>query len=68
MANLQLNSPYKGSASLTREQFLFYEMRTTAKLIEEGLNDTEIMERVFNENLFQYPTEKTIKKVFVRHV
>ena len=48
MANLQLSSPYKGSASLTREQFLFYEMRTTAKLIEEGLNDTEIMERVFN--------------------
>lgn len=53
---------------MTREQFLFYEMRTTAKLIEEGLNNTEIMERVFNENLFQYPTEKTIKKVFVRHV
>lgn len=68
MANLQLNSTYKGSASLTREQFLFYEMRTTAKLIEEGLNDTEIMERIFNENLFYYPTEKTIKKVFVRHV
>lgn len=68
MANLQLNSPYKGSASLTRQQFLFYEMRTTAKLIEEGVNNTEIMEKVFNENLFHYPTEKTIKKVFVRHV
>ena len=68
MANLQLNSPYKGSASLTREQFLFYEMRTTAKLIEEGVNNTEIMEKVFNENLFHYPTEKTIKKVFVSHV
>ncbi|MGN8755628.1 BrxA family protein [Blautia sp. HCP3S3_C4] len=50
MANLQLNSPYKGSASLTREQFLFYEMRTTAKLIEEGVNNTEIMKKVFNEN------------------
>ncbi|MCI6995410.1 MAG: DUF1819 family protein [Eubacterium sp.] len=33
MVNLQLNSPYKGSGSLTREQFLFYEMRTTAKLM-----------------------------------
>ena len=39
-----------------------------AKLIEEGVNNTEIMEKVFNENLFHYPTEKTIKKVFVRHV
>ena len=33
---------------MTREQFLFYEMRTTAKLIEEGVNNTEIMEKVFN--------------------
>ena len=33
-----------------------------------GVNNTEIMEKVFNENLFHYPTEKTIKKVFVRHV
>ena len=28
-------SPYKGSGQLTREQFLFYEMRTTAKLMAE---------------------------------
>lgn len=30
-------SPY--SAVITREQFLFYEMRTTAKLMNEGLSD-----------------------------
>lgn len=28
-----IESPYKGSAQITREQFLFYEMRTTAKLM-----------------------------------
>ena len=54
-------SPYNGS--LTREQFLFYEMRTTAKLLSEGLTDDEIMERITAENLFQYPTEKSIKNL-----
>ena len=55
-------SPYKGSGSLTREQMLFYETRTTAKLIAEGLNDDQILERILSENLFQYPTEKTIRQ------
>ena len=55
------NSPYK--ASLTREQFLFYEMRTTAKLVCEGLDDEQIIARISSENLFQYPTEKSIRKL-----
>lgn len=55
------SSPYK--ASLTREQFLFYEMRTTAKLYAEGLTEEEIIERISSENLFQYPTEKSIRKI-----
>ena len=33
-ATLRAASPY--SAVITREQFLFYEVRTTAKLISEG--------------------------------
>lgn len=56
-----LNSPYK--ASLTREQFLFYEMRTTAKLMSEGLTDEDIIEKIISDNLFQYPTERSIKKI-----
>lgn len=56
-------SPYKGSAQITREQFLFYEMRTTAKLMREGLDDNEVIERIVDENLFQYPTEKSIKQM-----
>lgn len=55
------SSPYK--ASLTREQFLFYEMRTTAKLMSEGLSDDKIVEKIVEENLFQYPTEKSVKRM-----
>lgn len=55
------NSLYK--ASLTREQFLFYEMRTTAKLLNDGLSDDEIVKRIMEENLFQYPTEKSVKRM-----
>lgn len=53
--------PYNGS--LTREQFLFYETRTVAKLMESGLTDEEIILKVFNENLFQYPTERMLKNL-----
>jgi hypothetical protein len=57
------NSPYKGSAQITRNPFLFYEMRTTATLIQEGLDDKEIINRIVTENLFQYPTEKSIRQM-----
>jgi hypothetical protein len=51
------------NAAITREQFLFYEMRTTAKLRSEGLSDEEIADRIVSENLFQYPTEKSVRKM-----
>lgn len=63
MANTINDSPYKGSAQITREQFLFYEMRTTAKLMREGLKGNEIIDRILEENLFQYPTEKSIRQM-----
>ena len=50
-------------ASLTREQFLFHEMRTTAKLMSDGLPEDKIVERIAKENLFQYPTEKSLKRM-----
>lgn len=59
----QIVSPYKGSGQITREQFLFYEMRTTAKLMEEGLEENEIIKRIVDDNLFQYPTEKSIRQM-----
>ena len=54
-------SPY--NAAITREQFLFYEMRTTAKLLADGLSDNEAADRIVSENLFQYPTEKSVRKM-----
>ena len=54
-------SPY--NAAFTREQFLFYEMRTTAKLVCEGLDDEQVAGRIVSENLFQYPTEKSVRKM-----
>lgn len=49
------------NGALTREQFLFREMRIVAKLRREGLSDGEIVYKVWEQNLFQYPTEKLLK-------
>lgn len=54
-------SPY--NAAITREQFLFYEMRITAKLINDGLDKDTVVGHIVSENLFQYPTEKSVRKV-----
>lgn len=58
-----MDNTYPYIASLTRESFLFYEMRTTAKLLLEGLTDIEAVERIIEENLFQYPTEKSVRRM-----
>ena len=52
-------SPYR--AFITREPFLFYEMRTTARLLAEGMTEDEAIERITRENLFQYPTERSLR-------
>ena len=59
-AAVKKQSPY--SAAMTRDQYLFYEVRTTAKLIYEGLNEEEVIERIVSENLYQYPTEKSLRR------
>ena len=56
-----IKSPYK--ASLTREQFLFYEMRTTARLMQNGLGDAAVIDEICQENLFQYPTERSLRRM-----
>ena len=58
-----MNSTYPYIASLTREPLLFFEMRTTARLMIEGLGDDEIVDQICKDNLFQYPTEKSIRKM-----
>lgn len=49
------------NGSLTREQFMIQEMRIVARLKLEGLDNQSILECVYKENLFQYPTEREIK-------
>ena len=50
-------------ASITREQFLFFETRETAKLVLIGLSDAEVIDKICEENLFQYPTEKSVRRM-----
>ena len=58
---LKASSPY--TAVITREQFLFYEVRTTAKLLNEGYSPEEAIDSIVSENLFQYPTEKSVRRM-----
>lgn len=51
------------NGSLTREQYLFYEMRTTAQLMSSGVSDEEVIKRISEENLFQFPTERMVKNI-----
>ena len=55
------SSLYHGA--LTREQFLFYEIRIVAKLILKGHNPKDILDIIKDENLFQFPTEKMISSI-----
>lgn len=63
IVDVRNKSPYAGTGSLTREQFLFFEMRTTAKLMAQGLSDEEIINKIYDENLYQFPTEKSIRLI-----
>lgn len=56
-----IHSEYNGS--LTREQFLFHEMRITAQLMATGLEDSNILETIVKDNLFQFPTERSVKNL-----
>lgn len=50
------------SASLTGEPLQFYESKVVAQLIYNGLSYDEIKSKVYNENLFNYKTKKSIYK------
>ena len=44
---MNINTPYK---TITREQFLFHEMRITARLLLENKTDKEIVNEIVNNN------------------
>lgn len=56
-----MKNDYNGG--LTREQFLFYEIRIVASLHLQGYGKEEIIERIKAENLFQFPTERMITSI-----
>ena len=56
-----MTGDYNGG--LTREQFLFYETRTTARLLTEGNSKEEVIQKIVDGNLFQYPTEKSVRRM-----
>ena len=56
-----MQSVYNGG--LTREQFLFYEIRIVASLLVEGYSREEVTQKIKEENLFQFPTERTLNLI-----
>lgn len=60
---MSINSSSTYNGSLTREQFLFSEMRVTAKLMSDDMSDEEIVNAISAGNLFQFPTERMIKNI-----
>ena len=61
--NRSVSAGTEYNGGLTREQFLFHEMRTTAKLLDSGKNDAEILDEIVRDNLFQFPTERSVKNL-----
>ena len=57
---METSNSYK---ALTRDQFLFPEMRIIARCMMQGLSDKVILQKNEVENLFQYPTNKTIRNI-----
>lgn len=58
---LRDKSPY--SAIITREHFLFNEMKMTAELKSEGLDDNTVVGHIISENSFNYPTDKSLRQM-----
>ena len=56
-----MKNEYNGG--LTREQFLFYEIRIVSSLYLQGYSKQDIIEKIKSENLFQFPTERMITSI-----
>lgn len=51
------------NGSLTREQFLFFEIKIVASLLCQGFDRDEVLAKIKKENLFQFPTERMISSI-----
>lgn len=50
-------------ACITREQFLLREMRIACQLHVDGFSNDEVVSRIKDENLIQYPTERMVSNI-----
>lgn len=53
----------KYNGGLTREQFLFYEIRIAVKFYLDGKTVAEASALIRQDNLFQYPTERLVSSM-----
>lgn len=51
----------KYTTSISTEGFMSYELKIAAQLLSEGLNSEELVDCIAAENLFQYPTKRSIR-------
>lgn len=51
------------NGGLTREQFLFFEIRIVARLLVQGIERDAIVQQVVADNLFQFPTERMMASI-----
>ena len=49
--------------ALTKERFLFHEMRVVAKLLSDGVDVAEIKKVAAKENIFQYQTATQVSQI-----
>ncbi len=56
-----MKNEYNGG--LTREKFLFYEIRIVSSLYLEGYSKEEMIRKIAGDNLFQFPTERMIASI-----
>lgn len=61
--SLRDNSPY--SVAITREHFLFNEMKITAELLCQGLDEDTVIGHIVSENSFNYPMDKSVKQMAI---
>ena len=56
-----MKSDYNGG--LTREKFLFYEIRIVASLYLQRYSKQDIIQKITADNMFQFPTERMISSI-----
>lgn len=59
-----MSSSRQYNGGLTREQFLYYEVKVVAGSLCDGMNREEALAEIQSHNLFQFPTERMIASIF----